>query len=77
MAMNQACQILDLSRSGYCANAAAHQQRLAAPVVCAVSVKLMRMIYKGQIPIRNLSYLVFMPKSPRSKLALLLKCWCF
>ena len=32
--------MLTVSRSGYYANAAAHQQRLAVPVVCAASVHL-------------------------------------
>ena len=38
--VSQACRILQVSRSGYYANAAARQQRLGAPVVCAASVHL-------------------------------------
>jgi putative transposase len=40
VAVSQVCRILDISRSGYYANAAAHKQRLAEPVVCAASVHL-------------------------------------
>ena len=40
VAVNQACRLLGVSRSGYYANAAAHQQRLGAPLVCAASVHL-------------------------------------
>lgn len=38
--VRQACQVLEVSRSGYYANRAAHKQRLAKPVVCAASVHL-------------------------------------
>ena len=38
--VSQACRILQVSRSGYYANAAARQQCLGAPVVCAASVHL-------------------------------------
>ena len=38
--VSQACRLLDVSRSGYYASAAAHQPRLGAPVVCAASVHL-------------------------------------
>ena len=38
--VSQACRILEVSRSGYYAKAAAHQQRLDAPAVCAASVHL-------------------------------------
>jgi putative transposase len=40
VAVSQACRILEISRSGYYANVAAHKQRLAEPVVCAASVHL-------------------------------------
>ena len=40
VAVSQACRLLDVSRSGYYANAAAHKQRLGAPAVCAASVHL-------------------------------------
>ena len=40
VAVSQACRVLEVSRSGYYANVAAHKQRLAAPVVCAASVHL-------------------------------------
>ena len=40
VAVSQACRILEVSRSGYYANVAAHKQRLAAPAVCAASVHL-------------------------------------
>ena len=40
VAVNQACRLLGVSRSGYYANAAAHQRRLGAPRVCAASVHL-------------------------------------
>ena len=40
VAVNQACRLLEVSRSGYYANAAAHKQRLGTPVVCAASVHL-------------------------------------
>ena len=38
--VSQACRLLEVSRSGYYANVAARQQRLAAPAVCAASVHL-------------------------------------
>ena len=38
--VSYACRILEISRSGYYANTAARQQRLAAPAVCAASVHL-------------------------------------
>ena len=40
VAVSQACQVLEVSRSGYYANRAAHKQRMAQPVVCAASVHL-------------------------------------
>ena len=40
VAVSQACRILEVSRSGYYANVAAHKQRQAEPVVCAASVHL-------------------------------------
>ena len=40
MAVSQACRLLEVSRSGYYANAAAHQRRLGAPIVCAAGVHL-------------------------------------
>jgi putative transposase len=40
VAISQACRVLEVSRSGYYANVAAHKQRLAEPVVCAASVHL-------------------------------------
>ena len=38
--VSQACRILDVSRSGYYANVAAHKQRLGAPAMCTASVHL-------------------------------------
>ena len=38
--VSQACQILEISRSGYYANRATHKQRMADPLVCATSVHL-------------------------------------
>ena len=38
--VSQACRLLDVSRSGYYANVAAHKQRLGSPAVCAASVHL-------------------------------------
>ena len=40
VAVSDACRILEVSRSGYYANAAARKQRLGAPAVCAASVHL-------------------------------------
>ena len=40
VAVSQACRVLEVSRSGYYANAAVLRQRVAAPVVCAASVYL-------------------------------------
>ena len=40
MTVIQACQLLEVSRSGYYARVAAHKQHLAAPVVCAASARL-------------------------------------
>ena len=40
VAVSQACRVLEVSRSGYYANVAAHKQRLAEPMVCAASVHL-------------------------------------
>jgi putative transposase len=40
VAVSQACRVLEVSRSGYYANAATHKRRLAAPEVCAASVHL-------------------------------------
>ncbi len=40
VAVSQACRVLEVSRSGYYANAAVLKQRVAAPVVCAASVHL-------------------------------------
>ena len=40
VAVSQACRILEVSRSGYYANAAVLKQRLAAPMVCPESVHL-------------------------------------
>ena len=38
--IDQACQVLGVSRSGYYAHQAAHKQRLTEPVVCTASVHL-------------------------------------
>ena len=38
--MSQACRVLEVSRSGYYANVAAHKRRLAEPMVRAASVHL-------------------------------------
>ena len=38
--VSQACQVLEISRSGYYANRATHKQRMVAPLVCATSVHL-------------------------------------
>ena len=38
--VSQACRVLEVSRSGYYANAAMQKQRLDTPVVCAASVHL-------------------------------------
>ena len=38
--VSQACRVLEVSRSGYYANAVVLRQRMAAPVVCAASVCL-------------------------------------
>lgn len=38
--VSQACQVLEVSRSGYYANRAEHKRRMAEPVVCAASVHL-------------------------------------
>ena len=38
--VSQACRLLQMSRSGYYAKAAAHQRRLGTPAVCAASVHL-------------------------------------
>ena len=38
--VSQACQVLEISRSGYYANRATHKQRMVEPVVCATSVHL-------------------------------------
>ena len=38
--VSQACQVLEISRSGYYANRATHKQRLVEPLVCATSVHL-------------------------------------
>ena len=38
--VSQACRILEVSRSGYHANVAAHKQRLTEPMMCAASVHL-------------------------------------
>ena len=40
VAVSQACRILEVSRSGYYANVAAHKQRLTEPMMCAASVHL-------------------------------------
>ena len=40
IAVSQACRVLEVSRSGFYANAAVLKQRVAAPVVCAASVYL-------------------------------------
>ena len=40
VAVSQACRVLEVSRSGYYANAAMLRQHVAAPVVCAASVHL-------------------------------------
>ena len=40
VAVSQSCRVLEVSRSGYYANAAAHKQCLAEPLVCAASVHL-------------------------------------
>ena len=40
VAVSQACRVLEVSRSGYYANAVVLKQRVAAPVVCAASVHL-------------------------------------
>ena len=38
--VSQACQVLEISRSGYYANRATHKQRMVEPLVCATSVHL-------------------------------------
>ena len=38
--VSQACRLLDVSRSGFYPNVAAHKQRLGSPAVCAASVHL-------------------------------------
>ena len=40
MAVSRACRILELSRAGYYADAAAHKKRLVSPAVCAANVHL-------------------------------------
>ena len=40
VAVSQACRVLEVSRSGFYANAVVLKQRVAAPVVCAASVYL-------------------------------------
>ena len=38
--VSQACQVLQISRSGYYANRATHKQRMVEPLVCSTSVHL-------------------------------------
>ena len=40
VAVSQACRVLEVSRSGFYANAAVLKQRVGAPVICAASVNL-------------------------------------
>ena len=40
VAVNQACRLLEVSRSGYYAHQEAHKQRLGSPTVCAASAHL-------------------------------------
>ena len=40
VAVSQACRVLEVSRSGYYANAVVLKQRVGAPVICAASVHL-------------------------------------